>query len=562
MGPTRGSPGDQRRYGEVSTRKSRGATYTPKRLADFLADQLVGSINLSVRSRPLRIFDPAVGEGELLVSLIARIRDCSQVPIEAFGHETDLLASKIAEARVRGTFPDVPFRLWRSGFLEREIADPFDVVVANPPYVRTQILGSMRARAFARRFGLSGRIDLAHAFLLEITGVLAPGGVAGVIVSNRFMTTRSGASVRQALTERVDVSRVWDFGDTRLFGAAVLPAVVLLEGKVAVTADVAPFTSIYQTSEAATNKSKDVVDAVGRSGVVEIEDGRRFRVEHGRLRVARGDGSVWTLGTTTGDAWLAAVDANRWGRFRNIGRVRVGVKTCADSVFIRSGRDSWGGDIPELVKPLMTHHAARRFRARMEELRWIVYPHEVVDGRRRAVDLAAFPSTKAYLDAHKAVLEKRSYVLEAGRQWYEIWVPQDPDAWAKPKLVFRDIADRPTFWVDLDGAVVNGDCYWIAARNDQNLDLLWLAAAVANSRFIETFYDARFNNKLYSGRRRFMTQYVEEFPLPDPEGEIARRLIALAKRAYAIVGSSEEGRAADEMDGLVRRAFEVEESGR
>jgi hypothetical protein len=558
MGPTPGSPSDQRRYGEVSARKSTGATYTPKRLSDFLADQLVAVLDLSARSRPLRIFDPAVGEGELLVSLIARIRECNPVPIEAFGHETDLLASKIAEARLHCAFPDVPLRLWRTGFLDREITDPFDVVVANPPYVRTQILGSMQARAFAHRYGLSGRIDLAHTFLLEITGVMAPDGVAGVIVSNRFMTTRSGTSVRRALSERVKVSRVWDFGDTRLFAAAVLPAVVLLEGKVATTTDAAPFTSIYQTSDVATNRSEDVVDAVRRFGVVEIDDGRRFRVEHGQLRVSRGDGSVWTLGTTTGDAWLAAVDANRWGRFRDIGRVRVGVKTCADHVFIRSTREAWGGGIPELVKPLMTHHAARRFRARMEELRWIVYPHEEVDGRRRAVDLAKFPRTKAYLEVHKAVLEKRSYVLDAGRQWYEIWVPQDPNAWAKPKLVFRDIADRPTFWLDVDGAVVNGDCYWIVAENNEDLDVLWLAAAVGNSRFIEQFYDYRFNNKLYSGRRRFMTQYVEEFPLPDPESQIGRRLIALAKAAHAAIEAFHESRVADEMEGLVRRAFGVE----
>lgn len=45
-----------------------------------------------------------------------------------------------------------------------------------------------------------------------------------------------------------------------------------------------------------------------------------------------------------------------------------------------------------------------------------------------------------------------------------IWVPQDPRAWARPKLVFRDIAAEPAFWLELDPAVVNGDCYWLAAR--------------------------------------------------------------------------------------------------
>jgi len=44
----------------------------------------------------------------------------------------------------------------------------------------------------------------------------------------------------------------------------------------------------------------------------------------------------------------------------------------------------------------------------------------------------------------------------SGREWYEIWVPQDPAAWDQPKLVFRDISEEPMFWIDHDGAVVNG----------------------------------------------------------------------------------------------------------
>ena len=38
-----------------------------------------------------------------------------------------------------------------------------------------------------------------------------------------------------------------------------------------------------------------------------------------------------------------------------------------------------------------------------------------------------------------------------------------------------------------------------------------LLLAVANSSFITKFYDIAFHNKLYAGRRRFMTQYVKKF---------------------------------------------------
>jgi hypothetical protein len=133
------------------------------------------------------------------------------------------------------------------------------------------------------------------------------------------------------------------------------------------------------------------------------------------------------------------------------------------------------------------------------------------------------------LEKHRDALEARTYLIEAGRKWYELWVPQNPAAWALPKLVFPDISDKPIFWIDTDGGVVNGECYWLQCENKDEHDLLWLALAVANSTFIEAFYDHRFNNKLYAGRRRYITQYVELFPLPNPTCVESVMIIALGK---------------------------------
>lgn len=155
------------------------------------------------------------------------------------------------------------------------------------------------------------------------------------------------------------------------------------------------------------------------------------------------------------------------------------------------------------------------------------------------------------------MLEGRSYVIQGGRQWYEIWVPQDPSSWDAPKLVFRDISEQPTFWLDLEGSIVNGDCYWLASEKPENTHLLWLAAAVANSSFIEAFYDSSFNNKLYAGRRRYITQYVERFPLPDPALQRSHRIVDLAKEIYETVGSRNAEKLAAQLDQLVWEAFGV-----
>ena len=58
--------------------------------------------------------------------------------------------------------------------------------------------------------------------------------------------------------------------------------------------------------------------------------------------------------------------------------------------------------------------------------------------------------------------------------------------------------------------------------------------AVANSSFIVRYYDPAFHNKLYAGRRRFMTQYVKQFPLPSIENQAAQEAIAHTRQLVAL----------------------------
>jgi len=560
------------RYAIVPEEKSGGVTYTPNILADFVASKVVEVFDEFPADRPLRVLDPAIGDGELLVSLLQQLAGRPGLDIKVCGFETDEKALNIAAGRLRECFPNVEVDFESESFLDfvlehfgadgnRSLFSPpvpetYDLIIANPPYVRTQIMGGMQAQLLAKQFGLSGRVDLYYAFILCMAQVLKPKGIAGIIVSNRFMTTRSGAPVRKALFERFNIRWVWDLGDTKLFDAAVLPAVLLVEGKNRDELETPRFTSIYQTSEPANAVATDPITALAGEGVIATDDGRHFRVQHGKLDTSGIPDGVWRIGTKAIDTWLATVDAHSWGTFRNIGNIRVGVKTCADKVFIANDwEDMPEADRPELLKPLTTHHIARRFKPLTSKRpSQILYTHEVVQGCRRAVNLAQYPRSQAYLEAHRSALEGRKYVIEAGREWYEIWVPQDPSAWILPKLVFRDIAEEPTFWIDLDGSVVNGDCYWLICQNPAQNDLLWLAAAVGNSTFIERFYDHRFHNKLYAGRRRFITQYVEKFPLPDPDSSVSKAIIDKAKRIYD-TQPPETDRLQEELDAMVWEAF-------
>ncbi|MCL2525056.1 MAG: N-6 DNA methylase [Betaproteobacteria bacterium] len=564
------------RYKVVSEEKSGGATYTPKNLADFVAAQMVKSASFQARKNVVRLLDPATGDGELLLSLLAQLVGHDFSAIEVHGFETDARALNLATARIKQHFPRVTLHLTHGSFLDfvinqvrphdkgglfenEDAALSYDFIIANPPYVRTQIMGAEQAQLLASQFGLTGRVDLYYAFIVGMAHVLKPGGIGGIIVSNRFMTTKSGGAVRQAIRKHFNLHHVWDLGDTRLFEAAVLPAVLLVEKYQGQERVPAGFTSIYATNDEPRLQTTDIIAALACDGVVKIADGRSFVVKNGTLDINVPADAIWRVSSETNDNWLSTVAANTWCRFGDIGKIRVGVKTCADKVFIRADwRDMPADARPELLRPLTTHHMARRFRAgAAKKMRQILYPHQSVNGERSAVDLAKYPKTAAYLEQYRSTLEGRIYVTKSGRQWFEIWVPQDPSGWGAPKLVFRDISEEPVFWLDLEGTIVNGDCYWLTCAKPENTDFLWLAAAVANSSFIEAFYDHSFNNKLYAGRRRFITQYVERFPLPNPELPISRTVVALAKQIYEAVDASDVGVLSRQLDRLVWEVFGI-----
>jgi adenine-specific DNA-methyltransferase len=545
---------------DARLRKNTGAHYTPTSLAGFVASQIFDQVenkNLK-KSQTLRVIDPAVGDGELLHNLIQIAYSRGFNKVEVFGFDINPDAVDASLKLIQRDFPEVKIDIKTQDFLEwvsntyggslfsKSDVPLFDLVIANPPYVRTQVMGADRAQQLAEDFNLSGRVDLYHAFLKGIEKLLKPEGIVGIIVSNRFLTTKSGEAVRRNLLNDFSILHVWDLGDTRLFEAAVLPAVLLLQKNTLEDAE-PKFTSIYLSGKNTKINPQHVFEALQK------EESDDFKVIHGKLDVGNKIGDTWRLAHDKADKWLQNVKEKTKLLFGDIGKVKVGIKTTADNVFIVSDLDNFNGDLPETLKPLITHHIARRYKTDSPK-KYVVYTHEENNNKKKPIDLDRYPNTKKYLEQHKDQLSSRSYVIDSGRNWYEIWVPHNPKAWEKPKLVFRDISEQPIFWMDQTGAIVNGDCYWLTSE-EADSKLLWLALAIANSKFIEEFYDHSFNNKLYSGRRRFITQYVEKFPLPDPESKTAKEIINLTKSIYKLPVDADFDIQEEKLNKLVYSAF-------
>jgi adenine-specific DNA-methyltransferase len=539
----------------TTDRKRRGAHYTPDDLAAFVASRLVGTLE---GDGPFRVLDPAVGDGRLLEHLARSLH-----PRGVQLHGYDVNADAIAEVQQR--FPADAANFHQADFLEHasqlpppgdlfspESEDLYDLVISNPPYVRTHWLDEGQRKQVGVGYQLPGRADFSFAFIMALARVLKPGGTAALILSNRFLFTKAGSAIRAFLPQVFQVLELWDLGDTRIFAASVLPAVLVLRRTARPVAQQATWTRVYEGR--GEGQPEPLFDALPDPCAKLAEYGdREFVIERGTLNIdGRGQ---WILHNLEKEAWLDTVNAHTRNRFADLGPVRVGVKTTADTVFLRrDGAKDFAKLEPNFVRPLVSSTTAQRWAVASPTER-ILYPYKGTKTAQPA-DLTQFPKTLAYLESHRQRLEGRKYVQESGRLWWEIWVPQKPAIWDGPLLACRDISDKPVFFMTEPGTCLNGDCYFVDLNGSAGTDLPWLALGVANSTFLVSYYDARFGNRLYAQRRRYITQYVREFPLPDLKTEASQRVIALARELHQITLAGESDLAKEaELDRWVHVSF-------
>jgi len=529
--------------------KHTGATPTPKELADYLSAKIITHLGTD----KIKVLDPACGEGELLVSIGEKLSDV-RIGFTLTGFDKSYHYLDIAQTRI-SQFGSGNIELVHGDFLKTvgliggnqipldfscvkeagSISQTFDVVIANPPYVRTQILGTDQAQELAKKFNLKGRVDLYYPFLIAMTESLKEGGILGVITSNRYLSTKSGGSVRKYFSENYEILEVIDLGDTKLFDAAVLPAIFIGRKCKSKKPSSAKFSKIYEELNGYKGELisvKDVYDVLSSEKSGYFTTGvRKYKKSEGILKYNISSTSIWEMYSGQESKWVSKIDSAAKCRVEDFFKVRVGIKTTADKVFISENWDDLGKDKPEdeLLKELISQENIEPWSVSDKLKLKVLYPHYSKNGVKQTIDIEEYPNAMKYLLFHKDKLTSRKYLIDAGRKWYEIWVPHRPEYWNFPKLVFPDISPYPRFYFDTWGKIVNGNCYWIVGMNNNDSEKLLLIQGIANSKLMTKYHDLVFNNKLYSGRRRYFTQYVEKYPLPDFNSPAAKEIVGLVK---------------------------------
>lgn len=149
------------------------------------------------------------------------------------------LEAKLAELREKVTGSpnkDLAKFDWRVEFFDVFLNDPerrqpgFDAVIANPPYVRQELIKDQKP-ALRAAFGefFCGTADLYTYFYARAVQLLKPGGMLAFISSNKWFRAAYGEKLRGFMAANTDTRSITDFGELPVFSAATFPMIFVAQ---------------------------------------------------------------------------------------------------------------------------------------------------------------------------------------------------------------------------------------------------------------------------------------------------------------------------------------------
>jgi SAM-dependent methyltransferase len=201
----------------VGDRKQLGSWYTPPELVEHVVAGVLDESALAElpRHRPVRVVDPACGDGRFLAAAAERLAGSGR-EVELVGVDIDPAACAAATELVPGgrvVCADALRGDWR------EPVDRFDLVIGNPPFLSQ--MASSTTRGGSSEWGGGPYADSAVEFLGLAADLVQPeGGRVAFVLPQSILAARDATPIRDLYDERADMYWSW-WSPERSFDAQV-----------------------------------------------------------------------------------------------------------------------------------------------------------------------------------------------------------------------------------------------------------------------------------------------------------------------------------------------------
>jgi methylase of polypeptide subunit release factors/DNA modification methylase len=522
-----------------------GAIFTPNWLTAALMQKTIEYWRMlnPTRETPTLVGDLSCGPGAFLLELSRELPEAKIVGVDK-NPELVCLARLALLGRPRAVIDskDTLVEIQRQESLFASASNipsrDYDILIGNPPYIRSQTLFSSytaQLRQFYPTF-TKGNFDLVVLFLAHSLESLAPGGVASLIVSNKFMTSRYGTAICRRLAEQARILEIVNFGDGQVFSNRTTYTCTIT------------FAKVPPAKKFSVTSFPHGLD--WRNGTLHFDLAQKADLPYSRLF-----SHPWDLSSDSSNEILQLLHEpglpGILGVFRDVSQ---GIRTGANHIFLVDRKDATSIEA-ELLQSHINGQNIRRYHILPAD-RFLLYPYRLsVYGSVEIIPPEVlerdFPVAWSYLLRHRDELEGRK--LGPGLPWYSYSRTQNLEIQRYPKILVKEMMPRAEFAADPHGQFSVSAGYALIAppaMTDCELDL-W--AAVLSTPTME-FQLRLTGTQLHSGWFRLLGHHLKKIKLPPFQGQALEGAHELAARLRQDFDDTD---AWSRLDDLVAQSFKL-----
>jgi hypothetical protein len=428
----------------------------------------------------------------------------------------------------KNIFLDKPVKFFNVKYFFPSAKDGFDIVVANPPYVRQEKIRDQKENlAKQGYFVFNSTSDLYTYFYEKGYDLLKEGGILTFISSNKWMRAKYGEKLRGFLKEKTYIKELVDFGGYKVFTATVDTNIIIFEKKHFNNDNEFFYLNVSDDFD-----GKDLYGYFnGNASVMSQEDL---------------SDSAWTLADDEVLAIKKKIERigkplKKWGV-----KIYRGILTGFNEAFIidtakrneilsNCKTEEERKRTEEIIKPILRGRDIGRYYYKWAGLWVIVIPAGWTNENKGKKEpeifiQETFTSLTNYLKRYEEKARDRD---DQGDYWWELRPCDYYPEFEKEKIVWAEMTNEPAFVLDNAKLYTNQTIYIMTGKN------LKYITGILNSK-VSHFYLTKIAYSLSKNANRWIKQYVEQLPLPPitPQNQpIVSQIEPLADQILAITSS-------------------------
>lgn len=409
----------------------------------------------------------------------------------------------------------------------------FDIIIANPPYVRQEKIKDIKYILEMLYECYVGTSDLYTYFYERGLKLLKHKGTLIFISPSKFFRSDYGEKIRRYIKSSSRLMTVIDFGELPIFESNTFPTIIL-------------------TSKQENRDSKITICKINEifnfSELTNHIQQNKFYMDQSEL-----EDMGWVFENDSVRELRKKIK-NQPQKLKDIidKGILLGIKTGLNKAFVINN-ESYKNLIQidkkseEILVPYLKGDDIRKYR-------WS-FSNEYLILSKKGIKIQSYKAVFDHLSKYKSELEKRSDIKNNGK-WYELRSCSYYNEFEKDKIAFPEIGMEPRFALIPKGVYFRNSAHLIPS---DDLCLLSLLNSKVSFFFFKLECDV-FGEVGEGGRIMFREIYVERFPLPLIQNSTKEKLSSLSNKivnAHQTSPQANTKQLEDQIDIMVYKIYDL-----